>query len=131
MIVRPMADATSPRVGLHAEVLHVVREDETAVRLGSGDVDVYGTPALVALMESAAVRALHGTLELGRTSVGSRIDVEHLAPSAPGAEVRAVATLTGVDGRTLTFRVEAFEGDRPIGRATHTRVIVARDRFGA
>jgi fluoroacetyl-CoA thioesterase len=117
--------------GLVGEARRIVTEDLTAIRLGSGDVPVFGTPALLALIEEAAVAALHGSLPDGSTSVGMRVELDHLAPSRVGAEVRAIARLTAVDGKRLTFECEAFDGETPIGRAMHTRVVVERARFGA
>ena len=81
----------------------------TAVRLGSGTVDVLGTPALVALMEQAAVGALEGHLPAGSTSVGVSIDVRHLAATPVDMRVRAWAELTQVEGRKLGFRIEAWD----------------------
>jgi len=107
----------------------VVTEDLTAERLGSGDVPVFGTPALLALIEEAAVTALRGALSDAQTSVGTHVELDHLAPSRVGDEVRALATLTAVEGRALTFECEAYDGDRLIGRALHRRSVVDRERF--
>lgn len=115
--------------GLRGEARRVVTDDLTAVRLGSGDVPVFGTPALLALIEEAAVTALRGALSDGSTSVGVRVELDHLAPSRLGAEVRALATLTAVEGRALTFECEAYDGDTLIGRAVHRRAVVDRERF--
>jgi len=115
--------------GLAGEARRIVTEDLTAIRLGSGDVPVLGTPALLALIEEAAVAAVHGVLPDGATTVGSHVELDHLAPSRVGVEVRALATLTAVEGRALTFECEAFEGDKPIGRASHRRMIVDREKF--
>jgi len=115
--------------GLAGEARRIVTEDLTAVRLGSGDVPVFGTPALLALIEEAAVAAVHGALPDGATSVGSHVELDHLAPSRVGTEVRAFATLTAVEGRALTFECEAYEGEKPIGRALHKRMIVDREKF--
>ena len=120
---------TSLSAGLTGEARRVVSEDMTAVRLGSGDVPVFGTPALLALIEEAAVTAVRGALPDGATSVGVHVELDHLAPSRVGAEVRALATLTAVEGRALTFECEAYDGDTPIGRATHGRAVVDRERF--
>ncbi|MGZ4190397.1 MAG: thioesterase family protein [Actinomycetota bacterium] len=116
--------------GLMGEARRVVTDELTAIHLGSGDVPVFGTPALLALIEEAAVAAVHDALPDGSTSVGARVELEHLAPSRVGVEVRALARLVAVDGRALTFECEAYEGDKPIGRATHRRIIVERARFG-
>ncbi|MGZ4128286.1 MAG: thioesterase family protein [Actinomycetota bacterium] len=116
--------------GLMGEARRVVTDELTAIHLGSGDVPVFGTPALLALIEEAAVAAVHDALPDGSTSVGARVELEHLAPSRVGVEVRALARLVAVDGRALTFECEAYEGDKLIGRATHRRIIVERARFG-
>ncbi len=106
-----------------------VTEAKTAAALGSGSVAVYGTPAMVALMEAAAVQALAGHLPPGHTSVGMDISVTHLRPTLPGATVRARATVTGVEGRLVTLRVEAYQGTQRIGEGLHRRAVVAADRF--
>ncbi|MGZ4104597.1 MAG: thioesterase family protein [Actinomycetota bacterium] len=116
--------------GLMGEARRVVTDELTAIHMGSGDVPVFGTPALLALIEEAAVAAVHDALPDGSTSVGARVELEHLAPSRVGVEVRALARLVAVDGRALTFECEAYEGDKLIGRATHRRIIVERARFG-
>ena len=120
---------TSLSAGLAGEARRVVTDEMTAVRLGSGDVAVFGTPALLALIEEAAVTALRDALPDGLTSVGTHVELDHLAPSRVGAEVRALATLTAVEGRALTFECEAYDGDTLIGRASHKRAVVDRERF--
>jgi fluoroacetyl-CoA thioesterase len=115
--------------GLVGEARRIVTQDLTAIRLGSGDVPVFGTPALLALIEEAAVAAVRRALPDGATSVGAHVELDHLAPSRVGVEVRALATLTAVEGRALTFECEAYEGDKPIGRALHKRMIVDREKF--
>jgi predicted thioesterase len=106
-----------------------VTADLTAERLGSGDLPVLGTPAVLALIEEAAVSAVRGALEDGSTSVGTWVELEHLAPSRLGAEVRAEAELTAVEGRRLDFSCEAYEGETLVARARHRRVVVDRARF--
>jgi fluoroacetyl-CoA thioesterase len=115
--------------GLRASITREVTESMTAVSLGSGDVPVLGTPAVLALMEEAACAAVAGALGDGATSVGTRVELDHVAPSKVGTTVEAVATLTGVDGRTISFECEAREGERVVARASHRRVIVDRERF--
>ena len=102
---------------------------DTARALGSGDVDVLGTPRVVALCEAATVAALAGRLDAGTTSVGTRVEVDHLRPSRIGAAVTAQATLSGIDGGRLTFEVEAREGDTVVARGLVVRAVVRRDRF--
>jgi predicted thioesterase len=117
--------------GLQAELQKVVTDADTAARYGSGLVPVFSTPALVGLMESAAVKALEGQLEAGQTTVGGRIDVRHLAATPVGMTVRAVATLESVDGRRLVFRVEAWDDVEKIGEAVHERYVIDEARFMA
>jgi len=117
--------------GLVGKVEVVVTEADTAARWGSGLVPVFGTPALVGLMEGAAVQALEGHLPPGRTSVGGRIDVRHLAPTPVGMRVRARAELLEVEGRRLVFRVEAWDETEQIGEATHERFVIDEQRFVA
>lgn len=107
----------------------VVSDADTAIALGSGDMPVLSTPALLALMENAAMLAVAPALGEGQTTVGGHIASSHLKPSKPGARVAATATLEEIDGRKLSFRVEAREGDTLIGEGTHLRFIVDRDRF--
>jgi predicted thioesterase len=117
--------------GLIGEAATVVTETDTAGHWGSGLVPVFGTPALVGLMEGAAVQALARRLPPGQTSVGGRIDVHHLAPTPMGMRVRAHAELLEVEGRRLVFHVEAWDEVEQIGRATHERFIVDEERFVA
>lgn len=114
---------------LSGEAERLVTEEWTAVRMGSGTVPVLATPALVAVMEEAAVRALEGHLPPGQTSVGVRIDVRHLAATPLGMRVRARATLVAVEGRRLTFRIEAWDDREKVGEADHERVLVDVERF--
>ncbi|HEX9712834.1 MAG TPA: hotdog domain-containing protein [Actinomycetota bacterium] len=123
-----MADDIVP--GLAGEARRVVTEAQTAIGLGSGDVPVFGTPALLAMMEEAAVAALLGALPDGRTSVGVSVELEHLAPSRVGAEVRALARMVSAEGGRVIFDCEAYDGETLIGRARHARAIVDRVRFG-
>ena len=107
----------------------LVSQSDSALKQGSGDMEVLATPRLVALMENAAMLAVAPALAPGETTVGGQISVSHLKPSAVGAEVSATAVLTQVEGRKLTFTLSAFEGDKRIGEGTHVRFIVGRDKF--
>lgn len=122
-----MAMAIAP--GLEAVAEHVVTDADTAAALGSGDVAVYATPAVVALCERAAVATLSGHLDAMQTSVGTNISIDHLAPTAIGRRVEAHARLERVDGRTLHFVVDASDDAGEIARGTHVRVVVDRERF--
>ncbi len=106
-----------------------VTTQHTAEALGSGDVPVYATPSLVALLETAAVNAVAGHLQPGETTVGTWIEMTHLAATPVGREVRAEATLTAVEGRKLVFSVVAHDAREKVSEGRHHRMIVARDRF--
>ena len=107
----------------------VVGESNTAAAMGSGDMDVFATPAMVALMENAAMNAVAACLPEGSTTVGTAIDVSHVKASPVGALIKATACLTAIDGRKLTFSVSAADGAGTIGEGTHTRYIVDREKF--
>ncbi len=107
----------------------IVNNDNTAQALGSGDMPVFATPALVALMENAAMQAVASLIPKDSTTVGGFIETSHLAPSSLGATIQATATLTEVKGRKLTFTIEAKEGEKTVGKATHIRFIVERKKF--
>src|SRR5512139_763141 len=99
-----------PAIGMRGAAAVEVGTENTALALGSGDVPVFGTPALVALMEKAAVAAVAGSLEPGETTVGTWLEIAHLAATPLGAVVRAEAELVAVEGRKLAFDVVAHDG---------------------
>jgi predicted thioesterase len=115
--------------GRQGRAEQVVTPSQTAAALGSGTLAVFGTPALLALMEAAAVDALAPFLSPESTSVGIYIELQHLAATPVGAPVRAEATLTAVDGRTLTFEITAHDAHEQIGKALHRRALVESERF--
>jgi fluoroacetyl-CoA thioesterase len=115
--------------GLTAAVEIVVGDDDTALALGSGDVPVLATPRLVALVERATLEAIAGAVRDGTTTVGHRVQLDHLAPTAVGERVRAEAVLESVEGRRLTFRVSATDERGLVGVGRVTRVLVERKRF--
>jgi fluoroacetyl-CoA thioesterase len=106
-----------------------VGTEHSAATLGSGDVPVFATPMLVALMEKAAVAALGSALDADKTTVGTWIEMSHVAATPLGMDVRADAEVTAVDGRTLTFHILAHDAVEQIGEAHHRRVIVGREGF--
>jgi len=114
-----------------ASVSATVTEADTARALGSGDVDVLGTPRVLALAEAATVRAAAASLAPGQTSVGTHVELDHLAPSPIGATVRAEAQLVDRTARRLTFEVRLTQDGRPMATGRVTRAVVDRDRFGA
>ena len=107
----------------------VVAETNTACTLGSGDLQVLATPAMVALMENAAMLAVATKIDNDQTTVGAHIATSHLKPSKVGAHVLAIAELTAIEGRKLTFSVKAYEGETLIGEGEHTRYVVNREKF--
>ncbi len=119
------------RTGIARMMTDVVTEENTARSLGSGSLAVYGTPAMLLLVEKAAVALLEGRLEEGMTSVGTRLDVEHLAPTPVGGKVSCAVTLIKIEDRKLTFRVLVEDQTGIIGKGTHERFLVDADRFQA
>ena len=121
--------ATALTAGLTARVELTVTDADTAQAMGSGDVPVLGTPRVLALAEAATVAATAAKLTPGSTTVGTRVELEHTAPSPVGATVTATATLAKVDGRRLLFEVQVRAGDRTVAEARVERVLVDRQRF--
>ena len=107
----------------------IVTEDVTAAKLGSGDMAVLATPAMMALMENAAMLAVAPYLPEGCTTVGGHIASSHLRPTKVGDKVTATAIVTKVDGKRIEFKVEAHCGDTLLGEGTHIRFIVNRNKF--
>lgn len=114
-----------------ASVTVRVTEADTARALGSGDVDVLGTPRALALAEAATLRAAAASLAPGQTTVGTRVELDHVAPSPVGATVRADAELVYRSGRRLTFDVRLTQDGREVAAGRVVRAIVDRDRFTA
>ena len=115
--------------GLSSQSSLTVSPGNTAAAMGSGDLDVFATPAMVALMENAAMKAVADALPEGSTTVGAEMNVTHIKPSGLGAEIVATAVLTGVEGRKLTFNVGARDAEGMIGEGIHIRYAVDRRRF--
>jgi len=107
----------------------VVADGDTALALRSGDVEVLATPRVVGLAEEASVQAVEGELAEGTTTVGYRVQLDHLAPTAVGGKVQAEATLESVESRRLTFRVSVSDGRGLVAAGRITRVVVERARF--
>jgi predicted thioesterase len=110
-------------------VSHVVGDEDTAAAVGSGDVPVLATPRLLALAEAATVEAVKGRLGDGRTSVGTRVELEHRAASPVGSRVTVEAELEEVDGTRLVFAVGAVDERGPVAGGRVERVVVERERF--
>jgi predicted thioesterase len=119
----------SLKPGLVGEATLIVEEKHTAYCLRSGNVPVLATPIMIALMEEAAHNLVDPLLGPGKLSVGTHLDVKHLAATPIGMRVMARAELSAVDGRTLTFRVEAQDERERVGEGTHTRTIISLEPF--
>ena len=115
--------------GLTAVSRTTVTPQNTDAAMGSGDMPVFATPAMVALMENAAMLAVAGALPEGATTVGAEMNVTHIKPSGLGTEVIASAVVTEVDERKITFTVGARDAEGLIGEGTHVRFVVDRARF--
>ncbi|MFF4774999.1 thioesterase family protein [Microtetraspora fusca] len=108
----------------------MVEREDTAIRVGSGDVPVLGTPRLLSFAEGVTVKAVQRYLEPGQTSVGTRVELEHRAPSPVGMHVEISAELTDVDGRRLGFAITAVDKTgRLVATGRIERVVVDRERF--
>ena len=116
-------------VGLKGCVESFVEKEDTALEVGSGSLRVYATPCMAALMEGAACEALEGILPEEKTTVGTELNIKHLAATPVGMEVRAEAEVIEVDGNTITFAVSAYDEAGKIGEGIHKRAIVTAQRF--
>lgn len=117
--------------GLHGEASLLVGQAHTAPRIGSGKVPVLATPVMINLFEAAALAAAEHLLPAGHQSLGTRLDIRHIAATPVGMRVRASARLLRVEGRLLVFQVEAHDETELIGDGTHERVVVNVTRFDA
>ena len=116
-------------VGMRGEVFTTAEREDTAKEVGSGDLLVYATPCMVALMEGAACEAIADCLSDSQTTVGTALNIEHISATPVGLEVRAEAEVTAVEGKVITCEVRAFDEVGEIGRGTHKRVIVNSQKF--
>jgi len=117
------------RPGLTGEAKDRVTEANTAQAYGSGQVNVYATPAMIGLMENAALKSVEPLLDEGTTTVGMSVNIKHLAPTLIGMAVTANTVLKEVDGRRLLFSVEAFDEKGKIGEGLHERFIINLNKF--
>ena len=120
---------TGIEAGLSATLDRTVGQGDTAEALGSGSLPVLGTPRLLAWCEAATCAALAPALDDGQTSVGTRISLEHTAPSALGATVQVTASSVHVDGKLVRFSVAARQDGKLVGSGEVTRVVVDAERF--
>lgn len=116
-------------IGMKAEVSALVEREDTALEVGSGSLLVYATPCMVALMEGAACEAIAEGLEETETTVGIELNIQHVAATPVGMEVRAEAEVTAVEGKIITFILRAYDEAGEIGKGTHKRALVNSQRF--
>ena len=116
-------------VGMKGTVSTLVEREDTAHEVGSGSLLVYATPCMVALMEGAACEAIAEAIPEGKTSVGTALNISHLAATPVGMEVHAEAEVTEVNGSMITFQVTAYDEAGKIGEGTHTRAVITTQRF--
>ena len=119
----------SLRVPMHGEARTRVTGDNTALKFGSGKVDVFGTPAMIALMEEASINTVDKNLPEGFATVGIELSIKHIAATPKGMNITASAELTEIDGKRLVFKVEAFDEVEKIGEGTHQRYIIELAKF--
>ena len=124
-----MTNVTELTIGKSATASTTVKDTNTAKAVGSGSLDVFATPMMVALMEEAACNCLAGSLGPGQSSVGTQVAIEHTAASPLGAEIIATATVTAIDGRKVSFDISAYDNKNEIGKGSHTRFIIDAERF--
>ena len=124
-----MEEDVSLEVGIRGEATLTVGEPQTAAAFGAGGVHVLGTPVMIGLMENAAWRAVQPELPDGETTVGTLVNIRHLAATPLGGHVTAEAELIEVDGRRLVFKVSARDDRQLIGEGIHERARVQLDRF--
>ena len=117
------------KIGMRAELEHVVLQQHTAMAFGSGGISVLATPMMIGLMENAALSAVDQHLEEGFATVGTIVNVSHMAATPVGMKVRAIAVLTNIEGRKLTFDIEAYDEKEKIGEGTHERYIIDLVKF--
>ena len=117
--------------GLTGRAEMVVGTNDTAPRVGSGRIAVMATPVMIALMEEAALAAVEHLMPEGKQSLGTHLDISHMAATPIGMRVEAVAELVAVEGRTLSFRIVARDAVEQIGSGSHDRVVVTAAKFSA
>ena len=118
-------------IGIHGEQSQLVTSENTAKTMGSGTLDVFATPALVALAEKTCWMSVAPELDEGCGSVGTKLELEHTAPTPVGMTVTCESTLTAVEGRKLVFHVTLHDEKGPVGGGTHERFIVNDAKFAA
>lgn len=116
-------------LGMEYKSVKIVEEKDTAAAFGSGSIYVFSTPSMIALMENAAMMAVEEALGEENSTVGTHLDISHLAATPMGKEVYAVATLKEIDGKKLKFYIEAFDEKEKIGEGYHSRYVIDKKKF--
>ena len=129
VFVRKVVIIVEITIGMKGQAFTDVERADTAKEVGSGDLLVYATPCMVALMEGAACEAIEEALSDSQTTVGTELNIQHVSATPVGLEVRAEAEVIAVDGKVITFEVKAFDEAGEIGKGTHKRVIVNTQKF--
>jgi len=119
----------SLKTGMTARIERTVTDEDTAVRFGSGEVSVFATPMMIALMEKAALSAVDPQLPAGYATVGTTVEISHLAATPVGMQVYATAELVEINGKKLKFKIEAFDEKEKIGEGWHGRYIIQTEKF--
>ena len=117
------------KVGMKGEVSTLVERGDTAAEVGSGTLLVYATPCMAALMEGAACEAIADVMDENQTTVGTELNIQHLSATPVGLEVRAEAEVIAMEGKVITFQLQAFDEAGEIGSGTHKRVLVNSQKF--
>lgn len=121
--------AIGMNVGIKGNAATSVEEENTAAAMGSGNLEVFATPAMVALMEQAACESVQPYLHAGESTVGTRMQVSHISATPVGMQVTVESELTAIDRKGLTFTVKAYDSAGLIGEGVHERFIINADRF--
>lgn len=116
-------------IGMTNESILTVEEKHTASAYGSGTIYVFATPAMIGLMENAALNCVDKALGNEWTTVGTHVDVSHIAATKMGKEAKAIAELIAVDGKKLRFKVTAYDEDQKIGEGYHNRYVIDQEKF--
>lgn len=124
-----MSQSEKINKGLTYEIEEVVSMDKSAVRIGSGDLEVYSTPSMIALMEKTSMLSVAPFLGKEDSTVGGFINISHLRPTAIGKKVKCISRITDVKDKKIEFEVEVYEGDTCIGKGSHIRFIINKKSF--
>ena len=121
--------STKLKLGMKYELETTVKEGYTADFIGSGSVKVLSTPSMILLMEKVSRLCVEESLPPGYTTVGYKVEIVHLKPARLGSKIKVVSVLEKIEGKKLTFRVEAYRGKELIGKGVHKRFIVYKEEF--